>query len=180
MSVPRSFDIFDLGRWIAFFFDKKFGQKNLFFDFYFSIFVEICSQNRNWHTVLSCKVRPLVLEIRPCAGLHRRSFGEVSRVALHKENRPHGSSEISPRHTLPRPVGSRAALARLVDGGRWTRRNYTLLDTSITLLRCDTVPHTAIKSAVRSRNLYYPLEVWVRSISAYYGVFLPAKYPDSF
>ena len=62
-------------------------------------------------------------------------------------------------------------LPRLIDGGRWTRRDYTALDTSITV-HCDTVPHTAIKSAVRSRNLYYLPEVSIRSISAYYGVFL--------
>ena len=119
----------------------------LIIDFCFEI---TCQKARR--TVLSCKVGSSKSKNQPCAGLHRRSFVEFSRVTLHKENRPHGSSEISPRHTLPRPVGSRAALARLVDGGRWTRRNYTALDTPITLLRCDTVPHTAIKSAIRSRK----------------------------
>ena len=136
MSVPLSFNIFDLRRWITWFFDKKFRNKNRFYIFNFRFCSKLFAKKPD---AQSWAVRSDVQVVRPCAGLHRRSLGEFSRVALHKENRPHGSSEISPRHTLPRPVGSRAALARLIDGGRWTRRNYTALDTSITV-RCDDVP----------------------------------------
>ena len=62
------------------------------------------------------------------------------------------SDPVTPCHA---PWDRVRRLPRLIDGGRWTRRNYTALDTSITV-HCDTVSHTVIKSAVRSRKLYQP------------------------
>ena len=46
------------------------------------------------------------------------------------------SHPVTPCHA---PWDRVRRLPRLIDGGRWTRRNYTALDTSITV-RCDDVP----------------------------------------